>query len=116
MTARLIQASLKPAVSGTVEAALVLFSGELACEEGQEKLLLLLLLGKVVRLSLMDQQHGECKGVAHLSLPPATADGGWRMAPVWRKTRGTYMRWRTLRPAMSASGQTGRHGGIIESH
>ncbi len=48
------------------EATLVLFGCDLACEEGQKQLLQLLLLDEITCLTLMNQQHGVCEGVAQL--------------------------------------------------
>jgi hypothetical protein len=57
------------AASGSLcsfEAALVLFGCEFAREEGEKQLLQLLLLAEITRLTLMNQQHGVCEGIAQL--------------------------------------------------
>jgi hypothetical protein len=85
-----------------------LLSGQVAGEEGQKKLVQPVLLRRVLGPMLVEQQQGECKGVAHGCSFLLIA----RQAQAWRKGALAYVRWRTL-SRMYGGAQTCSHGVAI---
>jgi hypothetical protein len=100
---------------GSFEVALVLFGCELAREEGEKQLLQLLLLAEITRLTLMNQQHGVCEGIAQLGFLPFAIARWPRLERIpWavcalsdrRRVRRLSSLWRSMRWLAEAADRT----------